>query len=141
MTVHFFQQHLQQISKPVFCAMGACVCCPSGSAPLSFHSVTQSKAWLRLLGSWQQLTIFIGFTFIAAFLVLSAAAAYIRFVIRPKILRRLICAAVIAVMIPLFPMVMAYAGGTPLQASLYWGMEVMGIEGEEGTEETEVTES
>jgi len=84
-TVHFFQQHLQQISKPVFCAMGACVCCPSGSAPLSLHSVTQSKAWLRLLGSWQQLTIFIGFTFIAAFLFLSLALQHSKTCLCPDV--------------------------------------------------------
>lgn len=44
-----------------------------GSAPLSLHSVTQSKAWLRLLACWQQLTIFVGFAFIAAFLILLLA--------------------------------------------------------------------
>lgn len=98
------------------------------------------QLWVLIISFGLTLSAHFYNTFIAAFLVLSAAAAYIRFVIRPKILRRLICAAVIAVMIPLFPMAMAYAGGTPLQASLYWGMEVMGIEGEEGTEETEATD-
>lgn len=97
------------------------------------------QLWVLIISFGLTLSAHFYNTFIAAFLVLSAAVAYIRFVIRPRILRRLICAAIISVMIPLFPMVIAYVGGTPLQASLYWGMEVMGIE-EENAEETVISE-
>ena len=106
----------------------------------------ESSIWLWLLIISFGLTFSAHFynTFIAAILVIAAAAAYIRFVVRPEVLKRLICAALLAILIPVFPMAVAFACGTPLQSSLYWGMEIMGIgdekEAEEATEEAETEE-
>ncbi len=100
------------------------------------------QLWLLIISFGLTLSAHFYNTFIAALLILAAAAAHIRFVFRPDMLRRLVCAAILSVLIPVLPMAIAFAQGTPLQASLYWGLQV--IEGEEEasgeTEETEMTE-
>ncbi|WP_418540610.1 hypothetical protein [Massilistercora timonensis] len=93
------------------------------------HRWRESTIWLWLLILSFGLTLSAHFynTIIAGLLILAGAIAYIRYVIPPRTLRRLICAALISVLIPIFPMGVAFATGTPLEGSLYWALEVMGI--------------
>ncbi|MCC2255324.1 hypothetical protein LKD70_13005 [Ruminococcus sp. CLA-AA-H200] len=95
------------------------------------------QLWLLIISFGLTLSAHFYSTIIAGVLVLAAAVAYIRFIFNPKTFRRLVCAAVIAIMIPVFPMAVAFAGGTPLEGSLYWALEVMGVSRSDETEQSE----
>ena len=111
----------------------------------------ESTLWLWVLIISFGLTLSAHFyiTILAGLLMLAGAIAYIRFLFDWKTVRRLAVAALLAVAIPVFPMVAAFATGTPLQASLYWAMgiirsdETAGEEAEtavDGTPEANETE-
>lgn len=97
----------------------------------------ESTIWLWVLIISFGLTLSAHFyiTILAGLLVLSAAIAYIWFVLHPRTLRRLICAALISILIPVVPMAVSFATGTPLQGSLYWALSVMGVDTSDDEEE------
>lgn len=99
----------------------------------------ESTAWLWLLIISFGLTLSAHFyiTILAVLLLVSVAIAYVRFLFSLKILRRLIVAAILAVLIPVLPMAAAFAAGTPLNGSLYWALGVMGV----GASDDETEES
>lgn len=106
------------------------------------HHWKESTIYLWLLIICFGLTLSAHFynTIIAGLLVIAAAIVYIRYVLYPKTLKRLIIAALVSVLIPVFPMAVAFAGGTPLEGSLYWALGVMGIDISDG-EDTESDET
>lgn len=98
------------------------------------------QLWLLIISFGLTLSAHFYITILAGLLVVAAAVAYINYVLQPRTFRRLLCAALIAVLIPVFPMGVAFATGTPLQGSLYWALSVMGISSsDEETEETDET--
>lgn len=104
------------------------------------------QLWVLIISFGLTLSAHFYDTIIAGLLVIAAAVAYIRYIFNWKTFRRLVCAAVIALVIPILPMAAAFAGGTPLQGSLFWALSVMGIErpGHEtntDAEETEIPEN
>ena len=94
------------------------------------------QLWVLIISFGLTLSAHFYNTIIAALLVIAAAVAYIRYVLQPKTLRRLIVAAVLAVMIPVFPMAVSFATGTPLEGSLYWALGVMGVDTSDDAEDT-----
>ena len=94
------------------------------------------QLWLLIISFGLTLSAHFYNTIIAGVLLLAAAVAYIRYVVQPKTFKRLVCAAVLAILIPIFPMAVSFAGGTPLEGSLYWALEVMGISQDEEEEDT-----
>lgn len=98
----------------------------------------ESTAWLWLLIISFGLTLSAHFyiTILAVLLLVSVAIAYVRFLFSLKILRRLIVAAILAVLIPVLPMAAAFATGTPLNGSLYWALGIMGVGESEEAEDT-----
>ena len=106
------------------------------------HRWRESTVWLWILILSFGLTLSAHFyiTIVAGLLVIAAAVAYIRYIFNLKTFRRLVVAAVLSIMIPVFPMAVSYATGTPLEGSLLWALEVMGVDtsgktGEETDEE------
>lgn len=106
------------------------------------HRWRESTVWLWILILSFGLTLSAHFyiTIVAGLLVIAAAVAYIRYIFNLKTFRRLVVAAVLSIMIPVFPMAVSYATGTPLEGSLLWALEVMGVDtsgktGEEADEE------
>ena len=101
------------------------------------------QLWVLIISFGLTLSAHFYDTIIAGLLVIAAAVACIRYIFNWKTFRRLVCAAVIALVIPVLPMAAAFAGGTPLQGSLFWGLSVMGIErpGHETDADTEETDS
>ena len=67
-------------------------------------------------------------TILAGVLIVAIAVGYLPYIFRRQYFGRLVAAALIAVIIPVTPMVAAFASGTPLQGSLYWATSVMGID-------------
>ena len=49
-------------------------------------------------------------------------------VLRPRVFGRLILGVIMGLFFAIYPMAIAYAAGTPLQGSLYWALEIMGID-------------
>lgn len=86
------------------------------------------QLWILIISFGLTLSAHFYITIIVGLLVAAAAVAYVRFVLKPKVFRKLVVAAIISILIPVFPMAVAFAGGTPLQGSLYWALSVMGIE-------------
>ena len=97
------------------------------------------QLWLLIISFGLTLSAHFYITIVAGLLVIAAAVAYVRFLFDWGMLRRLIVAAVISLVIPIAPMAAAFAMGTPLQGSLYWALEVMGIE--ESSDEAEEEET
>lgn len=100
----------------------------------------ESTVWLWVLILSFGLTLSAHFytTIVAGLLVIAAAVAYIRYIFNPRTFRRLVIAAVLSVMIPVFPMAVSYATGTPLEGSLLWALSVMGVDTSSDTvEETD----
>lgn len=96
--------------------------------------------WILILSFGLTLSAHFYITIVAGLLVIAAAVAYIRYIFNLKTFRRLVVAAVLSIMIPVFPMAVSYATGTPLEGSLLWALEVMGVDtsgktGEEADEE------
>ena len=98
------------------------------------------QLWVLIISFGLTLSAHFYNTIIAALLVIAAAVAYIRYVLQPKTLRRLIVAAILAVMIPVFPMAVSFAMGTPLEGSLYWALGVMGVGTSDDAEDTSGTD-
>ena len=95
------------------------------------------QLWLLIISFGLTLSAHFYVTIIAGILVAAAAIAYFRYIFNLKTLKRLVCAAVISILIPILPMAIAFAGGTPLQGSLYWALSVMGIGNEEDSDNSE----
>ncbi len=112
----------------------------------------ESTLWLWVLIISFGLTLAVHFyiTILAGVLVAAIAIGYAPYVFRPLYLKKLLLAAIISLVLPLAPMVFAFLRGTPLQGSLYWAADVMGIDLngaitgvsslEDGSEMTESTE-
>lgn len=100
----------------------------------------ESSLWLFILVLSFGLTFSAHFyiTIVAVFVLLAIAIVYVKRLFDLKILRNLVVAAIFAILIPIIPMGVAFIGGTPLQASLYWALGVMGIE-DETEEDTEAS--
>lgn len=90
----------------------------------------ESTLWLLVLIISFGLTFAVHFyiTILAGFLVVAVAIGYAYYVFRPLYFKKLFLSAVIAIAIPLAPMLFAFLGGTPFQNSLYWATAVMGID-------------
>lgn len=101
----------------------------------------ESTLWLWVLIISFGLTLSAHFysTIVAGLLVLAAAAAYIRYVLSPRTLRRLLVAGILSVLIPVLPMAVSFAMGTPLEGSLYWALGVMGVDTDGESEGEEVS--
>lgn len=84
--------------------------------------------WVLILSFGLTLSAHFYITIIAGLLVVAAAVAYLFETFRWSNLRRLVVAGVLSLAISIAPMAIAFIGGTPLQSSLYWALEVMGIE-------------
>lgn len=90
----------------------------------------ESTLWLWILIISFSLTLTVHFydTIIAGCLVAVVAVVYIRQIFRWDTFRRLAAAGVLSLAIAIAPMAIAFAGGTPLEGSLYWALEVMGVD-------------
>jgi len=106
------------------------------------HRWRESTVWLWILILSFGLTLSAHFyiTIVAGLLVVAAAVSYIRYIFNPKTFRRLVIAAVLSIMIPVFPMAVSYATGTPLQGSLFWALSVMGVDTSGDAEEEDTVE-
>ncbi len=109
------------------------------------HPIQRFVAWCKSMSaSTQNLLLFamaFSMTISAHFYVTIAAgigcvglalAFFIRF-FRWKYLKSVLLSLLVSLMFALYPMVIAYIGGTPLQGSMYWAMSVM--RGDEGEDE------
>lgn len=64
-------------------------------------------------------------TMIAGLFCVAAAAAFITVIFRKEYFWRILAVGVLGIFVAVFPMAVAFAGGTPLQGSLRWGMNIM----------------
>lgn len=64
-------------------------------------------------------------TMIAGLLCIGVAVGYCFRMFRPEYLKKVILTGIISIAIAIFPMVVAFLMGTPLQGSLGWGMKVI----------------
>lgn len=96
--------------------------------------------WVLIISFGLTLTAHFYITIVAGVLVAAMALVYLDRVFRWAVFRRLAVAGILSLAISIAPMAIAFAGGTPLEGSLYWALEVMGIERETETE-TETVES
>ena len=62
---------------------------------------------------------------IAGLFCFGIAVGYIRWIIKPVYLKRIVIAGLISLFIAILPMAIAFIGGTPLQGSLGWATEVI----------------
>ena len=81
------------------------------------------------------LTVHFYDTIAAGILCVGIAVGYCFRCLRWRYLKRLMLAGVTGILVAVLPMAAAYAMGTPLQGSLYWGMNM--ISGGEDTADTE----
>lgn len=84
-------------------------------------------------------------TMIAGVFCVGIAAGYCFRLFRKQYFGRIMLAGILSIVIAVLPMGIAFAGGTPLQGSLGWGMNVItgggSKEAEKQTQETENTEN
>lgn len=81
------------------------------------------------------LTVHFYDTIIAGLLCIGLAVGFCFRCFRWAYLKRLVLAGATGLLIAVLPMAAAYAMGTPLQGSLYWGMNMISSGGEESGEE------
>lgn len=101
------------------------------------------QMWLLIISFGLTFSAHFYITIIAVFLLLPVVFVYIKYVFDWTTFRKLVTAGILAIVIPVTPMAVAFVGGTPLEGSLYWALEVMGIEistEEADTEKTDITE-
>lgn len=98
------------------------------------------QLWILIISFGLTFSAHFYITIIAGLLLIAVAIAYVRFLCDFKILKRLIVSAVIAILIPVTPMAVAFAMGTPLEGSLYWALGVMGVDMSSESEEENVEE-
>lgn len=87
------------------------------------------QLWIVIISFGLTFSVHFYITIIAVFLLLPVVFVYIKYVIDWNTFRKLVIAGTLAVVIPIVPMAAAFIGGTPLQASLYWALSVMGVDG------------
>lgn len=79
-------------------------------------------------------------TMIAGVFCVGIAVGFCHKCLRWRYLKRLLLAGVTGILIAVLPMAAAYASGTPLQGSLYWGMNMISSgDGGDGQEEDSVS--
>lgn len=64
-------------------------------------------------------------TVIAGIFCVAMAVGYLFLFVRKQYFWNVVCTCFISVLVAIFPMVLAFATGTPLQGSLYWATEVI----------------
>lgn len=104
----------------------------------SRHKNSEIWRWVLIISFGLTLSAHFYVTIIAGVLVMAVLISYFKFLFKPACLKKIISAALLAVIIPIIPMAAAFVGGTPLQGSLYWATSIMGIG--ESNEETVTTE-
>lgn len=77
---------------------------------------------------------------VTALFCIGLAIGFIYKCFRWRYLKRIVLAGIVGILLAVFPLAAAFAMGTPLQSSLYWGMDVMSGEKAEGIEESEEEE-
>lgn len=80
---------------------------------------------------------------IAGLFCIGMAAGYAGWLVRPAFLKRIMAAAMVSLVITLLPMGIAYATGTRLEGSLYWGRSIIAnsIQNQEEEDSVEETDS
>lgn len=96
------------------------------------------KAFLMIFAAGFSLAFTVHFysTIVVGFFCVGTAIGFIIWFVKKKYFTRIMLTGIVSVVIMLLPMVIAYIGGTPLQASLMWGASVIsGPSEEEGEDE------
>lgn len=98
------------------------------------------QLWVLIISVGLTFSAHFYITIIAGILLISVGIAYIKLLFNINILKRLAIAAIVSILIPITPMAIAYAMGTPLEGSLYWALGVMGVDMSDEPEEDSVAE-
>ncbi len=98
------------------------------------------KSWFYLVGFAMSfsMTLAVHFygTMVAGIYCVAVAIGFCAFIFRKKYFWNILVTGIISVVIAVLPMAIAFAGGTPLQGSLMWGMNIITKNGDNAEEET-----